>query len=252
MRRTGHRQLSFVLADSPDGGGSEGPPDASERRAFLLQRAKRKRSARTVAWAADTSRLLEEVASEANLALALLNVVRNKGAPGIDGQTVEEAEVDAPKLLSRLRRALLEGRYRPGDVRRVFIPKPGGGQRGLGIPNVIDRLVQQAVLQVLEPVFEPTFHHSSHGFRPKRGAMTAIAEAREHLKAGHRTVVDLDLAQFFDRVHHQRLLDRIGQRVVDRRVVALVRLMLKAAVVMPDGTRIIVREGTPQGGPLTP
>jgi RNA-directed DNA polymerase len=128
-----------VLADSPDvlredGGGGEGPPDASERRAFLLHRAKRKRPARTVAWAADTSRLLEEVASEANLALALLNVVRNKGAPGIDGQTVEEAEAQAPKLLPRLRRVLLEGRYRPGDVRRVFIPKPGGGQRGLGIP----------------------------------------------------------------------------------------------------------------------
>jgi len=252
LRRTGHRQLSFVLADSPDGGGSDGSPDASERRAFLLQRAKRKRSARAVAWAADTSRLLEEVASEANLALALLNVVRNKGAPGIDGQTVEEAEAKAPKLLHRLRRALLEGRYRPGNVRRVFIPKPGGGQRGLGIPNVIDRTVQQAVLQVLEPVFEPTFHTSSHGFRPKRGAHTAMAEAKEHIEAGYQTVVDLDLAQFFDRVHHQRLLDRIGQRVADRRVIELVRLMLKAAVVMPDGTRIIVREGTPQGGPLSP
>jgi RNA-directed DNA polymerase len=134
----------------------------------------------------------------------------------------------------------------------VFIPKPGGGQRGLGIPNVIDRIVQQAVLQVLEPVFEPTFHTSNHGFRPKRGATTAIAEAKEHLEAGYRTIVDLDLAQFFDRVHHQRLLDRIGQRVADRRVIALVRSMLKAAVVMPDGTRIIVREGTPQGGPLSP
>ncbi len=252
MRRTGHRQLSFVLADSPEGGGSEGPPDASERRAFLLQRAKRKRSARTVAWAADPGRLLEDVASEANLALALLNVVRNEGAPGVDGQTVEEAEASAPKLLPRLHRALLEGRYRPGDVRRVFIPKPGGGQRGLGIPNVIDRVVQQAVLQVLESVFEPTFHTSSHGFRPMRGAVTAIAEAKEHLEAGYRTIVDLDLAQFFDRVHHQRLLDRIGQRVADRRVIELVRLMLKAAVVMPDGTRIIVREGTPQGGPLSP
>ena len=115
---------------------------------------------------------------------------------------------------SMARRALLEGRYRPGDVRRVFIPKPGGGQRGLGIPNVIDRIVQQAVLQVLEPVFEPTFHTSSHGFRPKRGAMTAIAKAKEHLEASYRTIVDLDLAQFFDRVHHQRLLDRIGQRIV--------------------------------------
>ena len=127
-----------MLADSPvlreDGGGSEGPPDASGRRAFLLHRAKRKRPARTVAWAGDTSRLLEEVASEANLALALLNVVRNKGAPGIDGQTVEEAEAQAPKLLPRLRRVLLEGRYRPGDVRRVFILKPGGGSGGWASP----------------------------------------------------------------------------------------------------------------------
>ena len=113
-------------------------------------------------------------------------------------------------------------------------------------------MVQQAVLQVLEPIFEPTFHPSSHGFRPNRGAHTAIAEAKEHLEAGYQTVVDLDLAKFFDRVHHQRLLDRIGQRVADRRVIELVRRMLKAAVVMPDGTRITVREGTPQGGPLSP
>jgi RNA-directed DNA polymerase len=257
LRRTPHRQLSFVFADSPTsakdvGGGSDGPSDASERRTFLLHKAKRKRSARAVACTADTSRLLEDAASEANLALALLNVVRNKGAPGIDGETVEDAEARAPKLIRHLRRVLLEGRYRPGDVRRVFIPKPGGGQRGLGIPNVIDRIVQQALLQALEPVFEPTFHPSSHGFRPKRGATTAIAEAKEHLAAGYRTIVDLDLAQFFDRVHHQRLLDRIGQRVLDRRVIELVRLMLKAAVVMPDGTRIVVREGTPQGGPLSP
>jgi len=244
--------LSFAFADSPDGGGSDGSSDASERRAFLLHKAKRKKPARSVACAVDTSRLLEDVASEANLALALLNVVRNKGAPGIDGMTVEDAEARAPKLIHHLRRVLLEGSYRPGDVRRVFIPKPGGGKRGLGIPNVIDRIVQQALLQVLEPIFEPTFHASSHGFRPKRGAQTAIAEAKEHLASGHRTIVDFDLAQFFDRVHHQRLLDRIGRRVADRRMVGLVRLMLKATVVMPDGTRIIVREGTPQGGPLSP
>lgn len=249
--------MSLVFADSPAsaqgaGGGSDGPSDVSERHALLLHKAKRKRAARTVACAADTSRLLKEVASEANLALALLDVVRNKGAPGIDGERVEEAEARAPKLLRHLGRVLQEGSYRPGDIRRVFIPKPGGGERGLGIPNVIDRIVQQALLQVLEPIFEPTFHPSSHGFRPKRGATTAIAEVKEHLASGHRTVVDLDLAQFFDRVHHQRLLDRIGQRVLDRRVIVLVRLMLKAAVVMPDGTRITVREGTPQGGPLSP
>ena len=120
------------------------------------------------------------------------------------------------------------------------------------VPNVVDRAVQQAVLQVLEPIFEPSFHPSSHGFRPKRGAHTAIAEAKGYLKEGYQTVVDLDLAKFFDRVHHQRLLARIAERVKDQRIITLVRRMLTAAVVMPDGTRTAVQEGTPQGGPLAP
>ena len=244
--------MSFVFADSPSGGGKEQPSDASERRSFLLHKAKRKKTDGPSAGAADSSRLLEEAASEANLARALLNVVRNRGAPGVDAQTVEMAEAQAPALLARLRSDLLEERYRPGDVRRVWLPKPGGGQRGLGIPNIVDRVVQQALLQVMEPIFEPTFHQSSHGFRPERGAHTAIAEATGYLKDGYRMVVDLDLAKFFDRVHHQRLLARIGERVKDPRIVALVRLMLKAAVVMPDGTKIAVQEGTPQGGPLSP
>ena len=252
MRRTGPRQLSFAFADSPQGGGEAGTPDASGGRAFLLHTAKRKRTARTVADTADTSRLLEEVASVANLAQALLKVIRNKGAPGVDGQTVEEAQHNAAPLLAALRHALLTECYRPGDVRRVWLPKPGGGQRGLGIPNVVDRVVQQAVLQILEPIFEPTFHPSSHGFRPHRGAHTAIAQAKEHLEAGYQMVVDFDLSKFFDRVHHQRLLDRIAQRVSDRRLLALVRRMLTAGVVMPDGTKIAVTEGTPQGGPLSP
>jgi RNA-directed DNA polymerase len=244
--------LSFVFADSPSGGGKDERSDASEQRSFLLQKAKRKKTSGPNAGAADTSRLLEDAASEANLARALLNVVRNKGAPGVDGQTVEAAEAKAPAIVARLRRDLLEGCYRPGDVRRVWLPKPGGGQRGLGIPNIVDRTVQQALLQVMEPIFEPTFHPSSHGFRPRRGAHTAIAEATGYLKDGYQTVVDLDLAKFFDRVHHQRLLARIAERVKDPRIVALVRLMLKAAVIMPDGTKIAVQEGTPQGGPLTP
>ena len=252
MRRTGPRQLSFAFADSPQGGGEAGTPDASGGRAFLLHTAKRKRTARTVASTSDTSRLLEEVASVANLAQALLKVIRNKGAPGVDGQTVEEAQHNAAPLLSALRHALLTECYRPGDVRRVWLPKPGGGQRGLGIPNVVDRVVQQAVLQILEPIFEPTFHPSSHGFRLHRGAHTAIAQAKEHLEAGYQMVVDFDLSKFFDRVHHQRLLDRIAQRVSDRRLLALVRRMLTAGVVMPDGTKIAVTEGTPQGGPLSP
>ena len=252
MRKKGPRQLSFVFADSPSGGGKDERSDASEQRSFLLQKAKRRKASGPNASAADTSRLLEDAAAEANLATALLNVVRNKGAPGVDGQTVEEAEAKASAIIARLRRDLLEGRYRPGDVRRVWLPKPGGGQRGLGIPNIVDRLVQQALLQVMEPIFEPTFHPSSHGFRPRRGAHTAIAEATGYLKDGYQTVVDLDLAKFFDRVHHQRLLARIAERVKDSRIVALVRLMLKAAVIMPDGTKIAVQEGTPQGGPLSP
>ncbi len=237
LRRTGPRQLSLVFADSPSRGGGAEPSDASERRSFLLHKARSKKTRGPAASAADTSRLLEDVASEANLARALLNVVRNKGAPGVDGQTVEAAEANAPTILARLRRDLLAECYRPGEVRRVWLPKPGGGQRGLGIPNVVDRMVQQAVLQVLEPIFEPSFHDSSHGFRPNRGAHTALAEATGYLKDGYQTVVDLDLAKFFDRVHHQRLLARIADRVKDQRIIRLIRLMLKAPVVMPDATK---------------
>ncbi len=244
--------MSLVFADSPSGGGTTEPSDASERRSFLLHIARTKKTRGPATCVADTSRLLEDVASEANLAAALLKVVRNKGAPGVDGQTVETAEAQAPSMLARLRRDLLAECYRPGDVRRVWLPKPGGGQRGLGIPNVVDRVVQQAVLQILEPIFDPTFHPSSHGFRPKRGAHTAIAEAKGYLAAGYQTVVDLDLAKFFDRVHHQRLLARIALRVTDQRIISLVRQMLTASVVMPDGTKVAVREGTPQGGPLSP
>ena len=131
-------------------------------------------------------------------------------------------------------------------------PQPDGGQRGLGIPNVVDRWVQQALLQILEPIFEATFHASSHGFRPKRGAHTAIAQAAQYVKEGRRYTVDIDLEKFFDRVNHQRLLDRLGQRVKDRRILRIVRLMLKASVVLPDGTRVATEEGTPQGGPLSP
>ena len=241
-----------MFADSPSGSGSAEPSDASERRSFLLHKARTKKTRGPAANVADTSRLLEEVASEANLAKALLNVVRNKGAPGVDGQTVEAAEAQAPSIIARLRRDVLAECYRLGEVRRVWLDKPGGGQRGLGIPNVIDRAVQQAVLQVLGPIFEPSFHDSSHGFRPNRGAHTAIAEATGYLKDGYQTVVDLDLAKFFDHVHHQRLLARIAERVKDQRVIRLIRLMLTATVVMPDGTKVAVREGTPQGGPLSP
>jgi RNA-directed DNA polymerase len=222
--------MKFVFAASTQGGGESGPSDASTGRDFLLHTANRKTASDLGASAADTSQLLEAVSLPANLAMALLNVVRNKGAAGVDGCSVEEVLGSARSLLPRLQRALLDGTSQPGDIRRVWIPKPGGGERGLGIPNVIDRWVQQAVLQVLEPVFEPTFHSSSHGFRSKRGAHTAIAEAKEYVGDGYGVVVDIDLSKFFDRVHHQRLLGRLGQKVADSRVLKLIGRMARGCV----------------------
>jgi RNA-directed DNA polymerase len=193
---------------------------------------------------------LEDVASL--LELAFEKVAANKGAPGPDRQTIGEVRKHQVEILSELRRSLLEETYRPGDIRRVWIPKSGGGQRGLGIPNVVDRVVQEAVRMVLEPLYEPTFHDQSHGFRRERGCHTAIEQAVGHLKDGYGWVVDLDLKNFFDGVNHQRLRARLAERVSDKRVLALIGQMLKAQVVMPDGVRVSTEEGVPQGGPLSP
>lgn len=193
-----------------------------------------------------------EVASQDNLRRAFERVASNDGAPGPDRQSVDEVREHLDAVLPELHRELLDGSYRPGLIRRVFIPKSGGGERGLGIPDVVDRTVQQAVHQVLSPHYEPTFHPSSHGFRPGRSCHTAIAEACEHLEAGHEWVVDLDLEKFFDRVHHDRLIARLEQRVKDRRLLDLIRRMLKAKVVIPNGVVVSTEEGTPQGGPLSP
>ncbi len=193
---------------------------------------------------------MEEVASR--LTAALLKVVSNKGAPGPDGVTVETLRERWSAVLPGLHRDLLEGRWRPGEVRRALIPKADGGQRGLGIPNVVDRVVMEAVRQTLEPVWEPTFHPSSHGFRPGRSCHSAIAEAKRHLEEGHEWVVDIDLEKFFDRVCHQRLLSKLAQRDLDRRVLVLIGRMLKAKVVLPDGVVIDTTEGVPQGSPVSP
>jgi RNA-directed DNA polymerase len=193
---------------------------------------------------------IDEVAER--LKEAFQQVARNRGAPGPDGKTIDEVRLHLDEITTRTRVALLDGSYTPGDIRRVWIPKGGGGQRGLGIPNVIDRVVQEAVRRVLEPVYEPTFHASSHGFRPGRSCHTAIAEAAKYLEDGHEWTVDLDLETFFDRVHHQRLLSRLALRVHDKRLLALIGKMLKAKVVMPDGVVVSTEEGTPQGGPLSP
>ena len=197
-----------------------------------------------------TPTTMEDVASR--LREAFQKVASNRGAPGPDGKSIAEVREHLDELLPELTALLLDGSYRPGAIRRVWIPKASGGERGLGIPDVIDRMVQEAVRRVLEPLYEPTFHESSHGFRPGRSCHTAIAEACRHVEEGHEWVVDLDLKNFFDQVCHQRLLARLAQRVEDRRLLALIGRWLKAKVVMPDGVKVSRDEGVPQGGPLSP
>jgi group II intron reverse transcriptase/maturase len=197
-----------------------------------------------------TSATMEEVATR--LRLAFEQVASNKGAPGPDRQSVAEVRQHLDAILPAVASALLQGEYEPGLVRRVFIPKASGGERGLGIPNVVDRMVQEAVRMVLEPLCEPTFHPSSHGFRPNRSCHTAIAEAKSHLEDGYEWVVDLDLENFFNRVCHQRLMSRLALRVSDKRLLALIDQMLKAGVVLPNGVVVSTDEGVPQGGPLSP
>jgi group II intron reverse transcriptase/maturase len=186
------------------------------------------------------------------LEMAFQNVASNKGAAGPDGRSIEEVRKHLPKLLPRLTKELLKGTYQPGNIRRVWIPKGGGGERGLGIPNVVDRVVAEAIRLLLEPLYEPTFHDQSHGFRPGRSCQTAIAQAKSIMEEGYEWVVDLDLEKFFDRVNHQRLMARLAERVKDRRLLVVIGRMLKVGVVMPDGVVVSNDEGVPQGGPLSP
>lgn len=183
---------------------------------------------------------------------AFQNVASNKGAPGPDRQSIEQVREHWPVLRRQLAAELHAGTYVPGNIRRVWIPKASGGERPLGIPNVLDRVVQEAVRQVLEPTYEPTFHEASHGFRPKRSCHTAIAAAKRHVEAGYEWTVDIDLENFFGTVCHQRLMARLAERVSDRRLLVLIGGMLKAKVVMPDGVLASNDEGVPQGGPLSP
>jgi RNA-directed DNA polymerase len=195
---------------------------------------------------------MEEIADERNLRTAFTKVAANRGAPGPDRQTIEQARKGLSVWLPQLGSSLLNGSYRVGDIRRVWIPKASGGVRGLGIPNVIDRVVQQAVHQVLSPHYEQTFHDWSHGFRPGRSCHTAIKQAKQHLESGLEWVVDIDLEKFFDEVSHDRLVSRLEQQIADRRVLTLIRQMLRAQVVLPDGVVVQGERGTPQGGPLSP
>jgi RNA-directed DNA polymerase len=183
---------------------------------------------------------------------AFKSVASNQGAAGPDRQSVIDVREHIAEVLPVLAASLLNGTYAPGDIRRVWIPKAGGGERGLGIPNVVDRVVQEAIRQELEPVYEPTFHASSHGFRPGRSCHTAIASAKQYIEDGYEWVVDIDLEKFFDKVHHQRLMAKLAQRIGDKRLLVLLGKMLKAAVVLPNGVRVSTDEGVPQGGPLSP
>jgi RNA-directed DNA polymerase len=196
--------------------------------------------------------LLEEVLRRENLMEALKRVRSNRGAPGVDGMTVEALTPYLKEHWPRIREELLGETYVPSPIRRVEIPKPDGkGTRLLGIPTVLDRLIQQAILQVLTPVFDPHFSESSYGFRPGRGCHDAIVAAQAHVEAGYRFVVDMDLETFFDRVNHDVLMARVARRIGDKRLLRLIRRYLTAGA-MVEGIAPAREEGTPQGGPLSP
>ncbi len=199
----------------------------------------------------NTQLLMEEVVKEENLRHAYSRVLRNGGAPGPDGLTVDALGEYLKQNVASLREDLLAGRYRPQAIRSVTIPKPSGGTRELGIPNVVDRMVQQALLQVLTPVFDPSFSESSHGFRPGRSQHGALGQALGHIRAGFTWVVNTDLRRFFDTVQHDVLMARVARKVRDKRVLQLIGRFLRAGL-MRGGVLSPRAQGTPQGGPLSP
>lgn len=199
----------------------------------------------------DGRREMERVVERGNLFAALARVKRNGGGPGVDGMTIEELPGYLQRHWTEIRESLLSGTYQPSPVRRVEIPKPGGGVRCLGIPTVMDRLIQQAILQVLQPGWNESFSESSYGFRPGRNAHQAVVRAQGYLHEGFGWVVDIDLERFFDRVNHDKVMGLVRKRVLDRRVVTLIGRYLRSGVLTGDGFEATV-EGTPQGGPLSP
>ena len=199
----------------------------------------------------DDRDLMERICDRANLNRAYERVVTNKGAPGVDGITVKQLAGWIREHKQGLIDGLLDGSYRPQTVRGVQIPKPGGGMRQLGIPTVVDRLVQQAILQVLNPILDPTFSASSYGFRAGIGAHDALKKAKEYVAEGHSIVVDIDLEKFFDRVNHDVLMNRLSRHVKDKRLLKIIGRFLRAGM-MQDGVCVLRRQGTPQGGPLSP
>ena len=198
-----------------------------------------------------TQDLMERVVSPSNLNAAYRRVKANRGSAGIDGMSVDELRAWLRSHKESLIEQLATGSYFPKRIRGVQIPKPSGGVRQLGIPTVVDRLVQQAILQVLEPILDTTFSPASHGFRPKHSAHTALKQAQEHVASGYEIVVDMDLEKFFDRVNHDVLMSRLSRWVGDKRMLRIIRRFLEAGM-LQDGVKIRRVEGTPQGGPLSP
>ena len=237
-------QLQQALAFATEG---TGEARKSRREGTESPTAKRE----TESPARRTEKLMEQVCERENCWQALQRVQANKGSPGIDGMRVEQLPGYLKQHWLTLREQLLEGNYQPQPVKRVEIAKPDGGVRKLGIPTVLDRFVQQAVLQVLQKRWDPTFSAHSYGFRPQRSAHQAVAQAQQYVAEGHAWVVDIDLEKFFDRVNHDRLMAAVAYRVSDKRMLKLIRLFLTAGV-MENGLVSAVDEGTPQGGPLSP
>lgn len=198
-----------------------------------------------------TNCLMEKICERSNLNQAYKRVKANKGAPGIDGMKVEEMREFIAKHKEKLVESLLNGSYQPKPVREVEIPKANGGVRQLGIPTVIDRLIQQAILQILQPIYEQEFSDSSYGFRPGRSAHQAIQRAQSYVQAGNRVVVDIDLEKFFDRVNHDILMSTLAKRISDKRLLKIIRAFLNAGI-MRQGVCVERDEGTPQGGNLSP
>jgi RNA-directed DNA polymerase len=231
------RQLAFDWGEA-----GEAQPNLSEGRE------PRSASARRGALAQG---LMEAIVAAGNLRSALKRVRRNKGGPGGDGMTVEDLPDYLKQEWPRIKQELMEGRYQPQPVKRVLIPKPGGGTRQLGVPTVVDRFIQHAILQVLTPLYDPTFSPRSYGFRPGKSAHQAVTQAREHVARGKAWVVDIDLEAFFDRMNHDVLMGRLAKRIGDRALLRLIRRYLEAGI-LADGIVIDREEGTPQGGPLSP
>lgn len=243
LTSTPRQKIQLELAFPRDGGGETSSVLGEGTEVLVADRATQSPEC--------TEQLMEEVVERENLKQALKRVQSNQGGPGVDKMTVDELPAHLKEHWGTIREQLLQGTYRPQPVKRVEIPKSGGGVRKLGIPTVLDRFVQQSVLQVLQRRWDPTFSEHSYGFRPKRSAHQAVAQAQRYVREGYTIVVDFDLENFFDAVNHDKLMSRIARRVSDKRMLRLIRSFLTAGV-MEQGLVGSTEAGTPQGGPLSP